>query len=484
MACAPTRQRIECVETRIHRVWLLFAVLLSGALWFFGTGFAPVPALTWLAPLPILLLAPRTGAWTAVGAALLAQLLGTTNSWAFYTGSHDVPLPMGLLISLTFAVVFALAVTAFRALVVRGRAMLAALAAPVVWVGAMYLVSLNPYGIVGTLAATQTGAPVLLQLASVTGAWGVEFLVLFAPAALAASCAPGVLRPARLRTGALLVLVFATVLGAGAFRLDGTGEQGQRVALLAHRHAEWGVRAGTPEARELAEGYTRRIDALPADVRTAVLPEGTFAASDAQWDALLAPLARAARDNGVTVVLGVAHERPTFQTAVVLPGNAGAPRVYRKHHDDVGAPGTELTFVAGTRAGVQICADLDHPDPSRDYAAAGARTVLSPAADEGENGWQHSRNGLLRGVEHGFSIAWSGRASRLLLADGYGRVRAETETGGSGEFRELVAPLPEGPGETPYAALGDWFAWLCLAGCGALTMSALTIRLRTARCRC
>lgn len=45
----------------------VLAVAASGALFYFGTGMSPVPALTWLAPLPVLLLASRVPAWTAAG---------------------------------------------------------------------------------------------------------------------------------------------------------------------------------------------------------------------------------------------------------------------------------------------------------------------------------------------------------------------------------------------------------------------------------
>ena len=45
------------------------AAVLSAALFYFGTGMRPVPWLTWLAPLPVLLLAPRVGARIACCAA-------------------------------------------------------------------------------------------------------------------------------------------------------------------------------------------------------------------------------------------------------------------------------------------------------------------------------------------------------------------------------------------------------------------------------
>ena len=48
------------------------ATILSGAAWWFGTGLHPQAWLTWLAPLPLLLLAPRLRWQYAALAALCA----------------------------------------------------------------------------------------------------------------------------------------------------------------------------------------------------------------------------------------------------------------------------------------------------------------------------------------------------------------------------------------------------------------------------
>jgi apolipoprotein N-acyltransferase len=51
--------------------FLIFAtaVLVSGVLWHFGTGLHPLPGVAFLAPLPVLLLAPRVSAAAAFLAA-------------------------------------------------------------------------------------------------------------------------------------------------------------------------------------------------------------------------------------------------------------------------------------------------------------------------------------------------------------------------------------------------------------------------------
>lgn len=456
------------------------ATLCSAVLLHFGTGVAtggaPIAVLAWIAPLPVFLLAPRVSAWAATAAAFVAYLLGTTNSWEYYLNSHDIPLPVGALICVTLSLMFVLAVWIFRALVRDGRALLATIAAPAAWTAVAYLVQVsNPMGLVGTFAPNQGDLPVALQIASITGMWGVEFLVLFVPAALAGLCAPNVTTAARSRTGVAAAAIVALAFGFGAVRLAGADGSTQRIALIAHNHAEWGVDVATPAGRDLVAGYAAEIAALPDGVATVVLPEGAFSANGTTIHAVVGPMRRAARAHGVDIVLGMTRHADArkYQIALTFPANGAEPVSYLKHHDMVSPPGHELTFppVTGARLGIAICADVDHANPSRAYGRAGAELIAIPASDENVNGWQHSRNALLRAVENGVAVAWSARRGQLMIADGWGRVHAESHTGGQTPFSIVDAEIPIAAGGTPYTTLGDWYAWLCLAiaAGGALT---------------
>ena len=88
-----------------------------------------------------------------------------------------------------FAVVAAFAAAAvllFRALVLRGALWSGLIAFPAMWVALEYLRNLaTPHGTAGSIAYTQLKFLPFLQLASITGPWGMTFLLLFFPAALA-----------------------------------------------------------------------------------------------------------------------------------------------------------------------------------------------------------------------------------------------------------------------------------------------------------
>ncbi|TCO62372.1 nitrilase-related carbon-nitrogen hydrolase [Actinocrispum wychmicini] len=432
------------------------AVAASAILFYFGTGLSPVAQLTWVAPLPILLLAPRVRTSTALIAAFVAHLLGTTNSWAFQLRSHDVPFwPMGLMIDVGMSLVFTASVWAFRR--TYSRPLLAAFTAPAVWTGALYVVSVsNPAGMMGTFANHQAGFPLVMQTAALTGMWGVEFLVMFVPCAIAAA------RPATLlvATG-----VLGLVLVGGAIRMD-TGPT-RKVATIATNQHVWAPDVDSPAGKDLISAYADEISKLPDDVTMIVLPEQTVRSTTTP--AVIQPLINAA--HGRTVVVGVAYDdgRNKFNYAVT------ADQVYLKQHDSVSPRGHDLVF-PDARTGVVICADVNFPAPTRDYANAGTEILAIPASDEDTNGWQHSRTALIRGVENGQAVVWSDRTGESMISDGWGRVVASAHTGGNGPFTTLVADVPIGPGATAYTSLGDWFAWLCLA----LAVAGLVVKPRRA----
>jgi apolipoprotein N-acyltransferase len=324
----------------------------------------------------------------------------------------------------------------------------------------LYVVSLlNPTGVMDTLMTTQADRPSVLRLATVTGGWGVEFLVLFVPAAVAAALAPGVRGRTRL---AGLVVTAAVLAGLAFWTTPPLTGPPTRIALLAMGQSRWGLDVATFEGRTRLQSYVDEIGRLPDGVQVAVLPEGTFAVDQASRPRLVEAFANVARKRNLDVVTGVIDTTPDgrFNAALAIPPSG--PQVeYRKWHNGDSpnlTSGTQLAHLAGI--GLMVCMDVNFADPSSSYGEAGTGLVLIPASDEDVDGWAHSRTALIRGVENGFSVAWSAARGTPMLADAQGHVLADARTGDR-PFSVVVADVPLGPGKTPYARFGDWFAWLC-----------------------
>jgi apolipoprotein N-acyltransferase len=447
------------------------ATALSAVLWRYGTGLAPLWWCAWLAPLPVLLLASRVRAGIAFGSAFVAWLLGETGLWGYYTDRDalDQPVPLAVAIFVVLAALFAGTVAGFRFLVGRERFVAAALFVPAAWVLVEYVLSVaTPNGLFSSLAYTQADALAVVQLAAITGPWGVTFAVLALPSAVAAAVAAP--RPSRLRLAGATLAVLVLIGGNGFVRLAASAEpaSGHTVGVLALAQPENPVALSTPDGQRLLERYVARIPTLGA--RTVVLPEKVFAVDGSTLPVLSAALGRVAQQSTVDIVIGARLTRSgvTHNVALMYRPDGGDPVEYRKAHlipglEDTFEAGTERTLVPGDGAewGVVICKDLDYPGLVRQYRADGARLMLAPSWDFDRDAWLHSRMAVLRGVENGLPMARSARTGAVTVTDAYGRVIVEQRTAGRTEAA-VVTTVPPAAGRTVYSVLGDWFVWLCV----------------------
>lgn len=471
----PAREDVPSLPRNLALAALAAAV--SGLLWALGTGLHPVPHLTWLAVLPVLLAATRVPAPLAVIAAGLGYLGGAAPMWTYYTGDIQVPVPLAAALIVVPAIVLALSVWLFRTLARRGRLIAAALAVPAIWVSLEYLVSVAaPHGAYWSLAYTQADLPPVVQTASVAGVWGVSFLLLAVPSAVAAALVPG---RRHLAPAVLAALLLVVPLGLGALRLATSEEPaGPRIAAVAlpgpyieeEYHSEKGERG--------VAAYLATLPGLAgAGAEIAVFPEKLFLVTEAEAPGFMAEWGGAARDSHIGVVVGVhLGERGVVSNAAVyFPADGGEPVIYRKHHMIPGleigvAPGegTELTpgddlATVGAYALI-VCKDLDFPGLVAQNRDIGAGVLLAPALDFDDDSWLHGRMAVFRGVEQGMSLVRPAELGEAVVSDPYGEV---WETGGT----PLVRPVAAKPLWTVYSALGDWFAWTALALSGLAVAS-------------
>ena len=449
------------------------AVVFTAALVWFGTGLNARWPLLWLAPLPVLLFASRSSWRGAALTAALSWLIGNLNLWHYLSAVHTPPAARVAIFAIP-ALVFAVAVLLFRALLRRSGCWSALLAFPAMWVSIEYLFDLiSPHGTAGNLSYSQLNFLPVLQLASVTGPWGISFLVLLFPAAIAIGLD---LRSSPkhalhiVGTG-LGVTVLVLVFGAVRLMLPAPREK-VRVGLIASDQlADVDVADEGPETARLFREYAAEAERLAArGAQVIVLPEKLGVTVDPdtkETDALFQSLADKTKSQ---IVVGLIHESPPVKYNQALVYAPGTPlQSYDKHHmlppfESKLKPGTKLTFLrepSGTW-GVAICKDMDFTPLSRQYGRAGSGLMLVPAWDFVLDRWQHGHIAVMRGVEDGFSIARAAKQGYLTVSDDRGRILAETQSD-SAPFAALVADAPVVHDTTLYLLLGDWFAWLVLA---------------------
>jgi apolipoprotein N-acyltransferase len=460
---------------------------LSAALFFLGTGLAPVWGLTWLAAIPVLWLAPKVSGKQAFFVATAAYALGALNEWSYLR--TVLPTAVVAFILLFAACVFGAGVLLFRAVILKGKLWQAALIFPAYWVSVEFTVAmLSIHGTFWNISYSQMNFLPILQIASGTGIWGISFsLFLFAATvAVLLNAGPA---SAKIAVAAGTAIFLVAVLGFGAWRLAATPKNSPtvKVALIASS-ALGDTWATTPaEAQALFQRYAEHVKALAGQgIQVFVLPEHTGPITDASQEHADALFDELAKQTDAYIAIGVQRVMPTVsrnQERIYSPDGRFMAS-YNKHHllppwENQFTPDrkrTVLTQPSG-KWGVEICKDMDFPLLSRQYSQDGVGLLLVSANDFVEDGWLHGRMAILRGVESGFSIARSAKQGILTATDDRGRILAERNTVlGAPPFATVIVNIPVRHDPTIYSRFGNWFAWLCVLLLAALAVSIIRAR--------
>ena len=463
---------------------VLASVALSGAAFYLSEGLYPRWWAIWLAPLPVLCIVPRRSWAVASNISLAAGLIGGLSMWEYHS-RLQFPLWLKLVTLVMPAAAFCAGTLLFRVFCRRRRFWLAALAFPSLVVTYEYLTS-QVFGTFGATAYTQLNNLPVLQLDVLTGLWGVSFAVMLAPSMLAAI----LLSPARTRQRLIVAFaaIFTGTLAYGLFRLSATPRvpHSVMVGLAASDLPRNLMPQNDADAMRLMRDYAAQTRLLAQrGAAIVVLPEMTALVRDSVSGDVDQIFEQTAREVHVQILLGVLHatSNAVFNEARLYSESGTVKAVYRKHHlvpviEGRTTPGNDISVVeepVGT-IGLEVCRDMDYPDPAGRYGKARVGLVLTPAWDFDIDRLWHGHMAILRGIENGFSIVRAAKQGLLTVSDDRGRVLRETQTTPREPFTTMLAAVPVRHDGTLYQSWGDWFAWLNLAVTAGLLLSLVTRR--------
>lgn len=455
-----------------------------------------VPLAAWLAPVFLLHFTRSTtpvlgalGIWLAVFLAMSVSNRGV------------LPVPGAARYGVT-ALIAATSVVPFladRLLAPAVPGLFSTLVLPVAWVALEFIaLRASPMGTWGAVGYTQHGNLPLMQLASVTGIWGISFLV-FWFAAVVNWAWDRQFEWAAVQGGVLLYAgIWCSVMFAGGVRLalapDATTI---RIAGIGWPQgiiepAEL-IRAVAPdltdtERQAIRKAFYRIQDSFfertgreaQAGARIVAWPEANLMVFKEDEAAFLERARGFARENGIFLLMGMGTlnsgaTRPVENKAVLLTPAGDTAYSYVKI---TAVPGFEASVnirgkgpipVADTPLGritSPICFDLDFPQVIRQTGRSRADLMLVPASDYKDQraiGQLHQRMAEFRAVENGAALFRIARWGVSSAVDAYGRQLATMEDFMTRD-NVMVAQVPGSAGvRTVYARVGELFAWLCVA---------------------
>jgi len=500
------------------------ATILSGIL--YALAFPPLRLhlLAWVALVPFLIVL-RDSRWTR--RLLLGVLWSLTSGWCVGTwmptavaSYFDQPLAIGIALFLIVTLCMAAPYYAAFALVYGNLARggpTAALVAGAAWAaaelargrllnGTLAYVGNSPWA---TLGYSQAGFPAMLQIASVTGVYGVSFVVAAVNAGLAEVAVQLLLWgrvPQRAWTGlaAVLTAAVAVLVGGELVLRAGGGASPPRdptpIAIV-QGNVGAAVRWSSEGPARTLETYARLTRETLGDDPPAVVfwPEAAVTAFLEQEDAHRRALAAVTSDRTELVVgaprAGTPDGGPPFTNSVYLVGAGGeiaarydkqfllpfmeyfplrldmARRQFgRVREFTPGAPTTPLPTRAGA-AGMLVCNEAFLPHVAGARVAEGATYLVNPSNDSWvpDAGFAAQQFDLaaLRAVEQRRWLVRVSDSGPSGVVDPYGRVVATTPPLARAVLRSTVAPVTT---RTVYGRIGDAFG----VGCALVTLAALT----------
>ena len=207
---APSLQRAPRIDSSY--LWLAIAA----ALFLFAAGRWAIPLAAWLAPL-FLLRFVRTQ--RPLPGLLLAWLVRSAVAAVVLQGIILYPGIVYYVLVLFLTVLTMLPYLADRLITPRLQGFVATLVFPLAFTTLEYLSSFGPFGTITSIAYTQYGDLPLMQLVSVTGIWGITFLITWFAAVVNWAWERGFAWPSVRGGGLLYAAILSVVLLGGGARL-------------------------------------------------------------------------------------------------------------------------------------------------------------------------------------------------------------------------------------------------------------------------
>lgn len=384
------------------------------------------------------------------------------------------------------------------------------LAFPVLWVGLEYVRSFLLSGFPwASLGYSQYRTLPLIQIADLTGIYGLSFLIALANVVLYRMLKGVVTRepgayPAK--SAAMLLLLMVLTLWYGFDRLNSpeTGEP-LKVALVQGnigQDVKWDP-AFQEQTVAIYERLSRQLAVTGSDL--VIWPESAAPFYFQDEELYAARLRSLAKELGSCLVFGApAYDKEPGQirylnSAFLLgPGGETLGRSDKIHLVPFGeyvplsgllpfvhklvvgigdfSPGekaTPLTTGKG-KIGVLVCFEGIFPELSRAYVKAGSRLLVNISNDawykRSSAPYQHLSMTVFRAVENRVPLVRATNTGITAIIDSRGHLHGATPL-----FKEavLTGEVRLGSGDTLYSRYGDLFAWGCLALTGVIAVMAL-----------
>ncbi len=448
------------------------------------------PLVWWLAPIFLLRFTRtqtvRRGFFLIWVASFLASI---PPMYTILNAVMPTPLPVFLVITAVFALMNnGIPYLIDRLLRPRLEGFAATLVFPLIVTAVSYIgAKANPTGSIGGLAYFQYSNLALLQLLSITGMWGIVFLVNWLGPVVNYAWERGFEWQKIRRSVLVYAAIMLAVLLYGGVRLAYAPEASSTVRvhgltavdmraehpkLLEAKRQDWQIyRQMSAEIQELyLEGTVREAQAGAQIVHW---PEMAVNLSKEDEADFIARAQQIASDEGIYLVMAYIvgyQDGSRGENKLVILDPAG--EIVLEHHKyalaalegSKGGDGVLRTVETpfGTLSGI-ICNDTYHEEVVAQAGRNGTDILFSPTLGYRQTDPLQAHMAMYRAIENGVTHVRQADNGLSIVVDPYGRIVSAMDHWTAGE-RVMVAQAPIQSAFTIYSYIGDLFAWLAIAG--------------------
>lgn len=405
----------------------------------------------------------------------------------------------------------------------KGSGFIRTLMFPCLMVANEYLDAQGGGGVWGSVANTQFDFPWLMQLASITGIWGITFLICWTASVIEWVIQHRKETPYTQRGFYLFAAIFLVIIGYGAYQFESRparknhslvvgGLTMPTFSLLESVYEDvtgkpikipWTIAQSSPQLQLVNEALKQFVEnpdsiKFPLAYRQLSLLHDSLFLLTAKLARKGAALITWSEGNGFLLKNQeesfrnrgrmVARENKIYllmPMAVIHPGKLTAGKKFIENKTlFIGPDGNLLNeffknrpvpMVESSEAGDQqvpviqtrfglvspsICYDADFPALMRQTGKKGTDLLLLPSGDWYAISPYHSYMARYRAIENGITVVRQVNGGLSMVCDSRGRVLHSLDFYKPGE-KAWVAKVDIGHEKTIYQWLGDWLAWAC-----------------------
>ena len=388
-----------------------------------------------------------------------------------------------------------------KLLYARNNGFAATLIFPLLYTSFDFMLNLfNPFGTLGILGYSQFHFLAFAQLASVTGMWGLTFMISWL-GSVVFWVLENQAQTKKLRQGIInysSVMVLILVYGSIRLNLPSAKSTVKIAGIHCHDKRVDGEKMNTCLEQKDTAGFKIVSDAIISRLIQQTIKQSNDGAKIIVWSEISSKILKQDEDSLYAVFGKLAKQQKIYlltnlYTINALPGSKPENKAmlfspegnlvlthykYGGNFMEGTVQGDKIIKTANTEYGklsAIICWDGDFPSIAKQVGKLQTDILFIPASDWEEIDPAHSIVTVFRGIENGCSVIRQTRNGLSIMTDPRGKVIAQMDHF-KNTFWLTLGQVPNKRWFTLYPIIGDLFGWLTLLGLLYFVLKTLSKR--------